>query len=581
MNRVASFRQAPENYHPRFSFVRLSEAGFSYTGESSFVQCQGCGKKVSMDDMVNDGEIISPNDVKFHNSICEFVDKVSAEMENCRGEMMFFPNHTCLQLNVCRGFSHSNGKHHREQQSVTQTSSSSSKTCIYDESQDVDYEIQIKNPQSTQNDMKCSKNPGHFGYFPVSNFKMDHLPGLSRNPYVLKILQLLALMTVKINVKMCNTSGCYHQSGTGFVLLETRESPSNKNVALSACNGTNISCGMCRDNSTSDTDNEVYIITSRRLVTCSPDPGNITVDFCCDELLSGQSTTIEVASILPINNIESILVCRPKDVAFVQKIHHIRSQILELVGNIPDSVKDFLSKKVFLIHHPHGKDKVLSHGDFVQVNYTLIADDKTGTVALHKISRSEPVIADVAGAVKMLMYTADTCHGSTGAPVITFTQRSPRGHFDLDIWMHVGQHKTHGLGCSAMKALEKVDLVTLKNFASQGTAKNDTNETATYKEDAKDSLCKSPLSSQPSYPAFGIYEKRLESFSNWSHQHIHQPEYLARIGFFYAGYSDCVRCFQCGLGLRSWKPGDNVLEEHKRLRGTCPFLQKLLDNVTR
>uniref|UniRef100_A0A2C9LEZ4 Uncharacterized protein n=1 Tax=Biomphalaria glabrata TaxID=6526 RepID=A0A2C9LEZ4_BIOGL len=540
MNRVASFREAPAGYSQQLSFLRLSEAGFCYTGESSLVQCQGCGKKISMNDMVNEGETTSPNDVKFHNSVCNFADKDEVKMEICdnlnlyKGESKSLFNPLVSRTSLCNGFSHSNEKHYTEL-SCSQISTISDEIYVYDDSNDVDYEIATLNQQTEQNDMKCSKNPGHFGYFPVRNLKMDHLPGLSRNPYVLKILQLLALITVKINVKMCNTSGCYHQSGTGFVLLETGESPTNKNVALSACNGTNISCGMCRDNSFSDTDNEVYIITSRRLVTCSPDPGNITVDFCCNELLSGQSITIEVASIHPMtNNNESILVCRPKDVAFVQKIHHIRSQILELVGNIPDYVKDFLSKKVFLIHHPHGKDKVLSHGDFVQVNYTLVADDKTRTLTLHKMSRTESVNAeDLKKARKILMYTADTCLGSTGAPVITFTQRSPSGHFNLDIWMHVGQHKTHGLGCSAMKALEKWDLDTVKNCASQDTSKNATDETASCNEHARDSLHQSPVA--PSYPAFVTKEKRLETFSNWSHQHIHQPEYLASIGFFYAG----------------------------------------------
>ncbi|CAL1536541.1 unnamed protein product [Lymnaea stagnalis] len=76
----------------------------------------------------------------------------------------------------------------------------------------------------------------------------------------------------------------------------------------------------------------------------------------------------------------------------------------------------------------------------------------------------------------------------------------------------------------------------------------------------------------PSYPVFISYNKRLESFTNWQHHHIHQPGYLAQAGFFYAGYSDCVRCFQCGLGLRSWKPGDDVYDQHRKHRPSCPFL---------
>ncbi|KAK0064359.1 baculoviral IAP repeat-containing protein 7, partial [Biomphalaria pfeifferi] len=83
--------------------------------------------------------------------------------------------------------------------------------------------------------------------------------------------------------------------------------------------------------------------------------------------------------------------------------------------------------------------------------------------------------------------------------------------------------------------------------------------------------------SPPSYPAYLSYTKRMESFMAWPAGNIHAPEDLAYNGFFYAGYSDCVRCHQCGLGLKSWKQGDNILDEHKKFRPTCQFLVKLLN----
>uniref|UniRef100_A0A2C9JBD6 RING-type domain-containing protein n=1 Tax=Biomphalaria glabrata TaxID=6526 RepID=A0A2C9JBD6_BIOGL len=83
--------------------------------------------------------------------------------------------------------------------------------------------------------------------------------------------------------------------------------------------------------------------------------------------------------------------------------------------------------------------------------------------------------------------------------------------------------------------------------------------------------------SPPSYPAYLSYTKRMESFMVWPAGNIHAPEDLAYNGFFYAGYSDCVRCHQCGLGLKSWRQGDNILDEHKKFRPTCQFLVKLLN----
>ncbi|XP_076445439.1 uncharacterized protein LOC143283165 isoform X2 [Babylonia areolata] len=49
-------------------------------------------------------------------------------------------------------------------------------------------------------------------------------------------------------------------------------------------------------------------------------------------------------------------------------------------------------------------------------------------------------------------------------------------------------------------------------------------------------------------------------------------EVMVSLGFFYAGYADCVRCFYCGVGLKSWAPSDDPLAEHVRWRPDCRFL---------
>ncbi|KAH9504922.1 Baculoviral IAP repeat-containing protein 7-B [Bulinus truncatus] len=84
-----------------------------------------------------------------------------------------------------------------------------------------------------------------------------------------------------------------------------------------------------------------------------------------------------------------------------------------------------------------------------------------------------------------------------------------------------------------------------------------------------------PMLQHPSYPTYITLAKRLESFTNYPASSSQTPEVLAQHGFFYAGYSDCVRCHQCGLGLKSWKHGDDVMTEHKRFRPSCPFLLQI------
>ncbi|KAH9525183.1 hypothetical protein Btru_000557 [Bulinus truncatus] len=83
-----------------------------------------------------------------------------------------------------------------------------------------------------------------------------------------------------------------------------------------------------------------------------------------------------------------------------------------------------------------------------------------------------------------------------------------------------------------------------------------------------------PGSSTSNNETYYSFKKRLESLPKWSFTHT--PEVMAMAGFFNAGYADCVRCFQRGLGLRSWKVGDEIYTEHSRYRPTCPFLQSVL-----
>ncbi|XP_067676442.1 baculoviral IAP repeat-containing protein 7-like [Haliotis asinina] len=75
------------------------------------------------------------------------------------------------------------------------------------------------------------------------------------------------------------------------------------------------------------------------------------------------------------------------------------------------------------------------------------------------------------------------------------------------------------------------------------------------------------------HPHYSNSGHRLESFRFWPEGHTHSPEDLVGAGFFYAGYSDCVRCFVCGLGLRTWEEGDDPWVEHVRWRSSCAYVE--------
>lgn len=66
-------------------------------------------------------------------------------------------------------------------------------------------------------------------------------------------------------------------------------------------------------------------------------------------------------------------------------------------------------------------------------------------------------------------------------------------------------------------------------------------------------------------------KNRLETFKNWSVEFV-DPEILAKIGFFYTGRKDEVKCNFCKTLVCDWKDGDDEILEHFRLSQDCELL---------
>lgn len=67
---------------------------------------------------------------------------------------------------------------------------------------------------------------------------------------------------------------------------------------------------------------------------------------------------------------------------------------------------------------------------------------------------------------------------------------------------------------------------------------------------------------------------RLMTFdANWPHDFI-SPRILAKVGFYYTGPHDQVRCQFCRVTIRCWEFGDNEVNEHLRWSPRCPLLQR-------
>lgn len=67
---------------------------------------------------------------------------------------------------------------------------------------------------------------------------------------------------------------------------------------------------------------------------------------------------------------------------------------------------------------------------------------------------------------------------------------------------------------------------------------------------------------------------RLNTFNQWPHAFI-SPRILAKIGFFYVGPYDQVKCYFCNVQVNSWEIGDVEMEEHFKWSKNCPIINEL------
>jgi hypothetical protein len=67
---------------------------------------------------------------------------------------------------------------------------------------------------------------------------------------------------------------------------------------------------------------------------------------------------------------------------------------------------------------------------------------------------------------------------------------------------------------------------------------------------------------------------RLSTFRSWktNTECNVSPAILAKVGFYYTGKGDKVRCDACGLEIDSWKPGMDPKQEHIERSSECPFV---------
>lgn len=215
--------------------------------------------------------------------------------------------------------------------------------------------------------MDCKKNPGHFAYFPTGSLTLEQIPSNTRSPEVLRFLRLAANLTVRIIVSFVSNLRPPNEKdipryGSGFVCGVSLLEPENgkkkpiKHLFKKHKPGT------------------VYIQTNRHLVLDSDEAANTKVEFFYDKPDSKEAVSVKVKSILfsktQGDNVV-VLACRPKESSLVQQLYRMRQEMAAVADSLPNRAKECMTKKLFIISHPHGGQKVLSYGDSVLVKYEI------------------------------------------------------------------------------------------------------------------------------------------------------------------------------------------------------------------
>ncbi|MDP0589516.1 MAG: RING-HC finger protein [Candidatus Endonucleobacter bathymodioli] len=74
------------------------------------------------------------------------------------------------------------------------------------------------------------------------------------------------------------------------------------------------------------------------------------------------------------------------------------------------------------------------------------------------------------------------------------------------------------------------------------------------------------------YPAYRDPLTRIDTYASWPTHITQTPIALAEAGFFFTGTDDHVRCYCCGIGLKSWDTEDDPWVEHAHWSPKCTYI---------
>ncbi|GFO25020.1 hypothetical protein PoB_005152500 [Plakobranchus ocellatus] len=243
----------------------------------------------------------------------------------------------------------------------------------------------------------CLKNPGHTNFISARELKLDHFPEWCRHPSVLENVKTIAALTVRLRVFY---TSCERPDGYSFSQHRGSDVLHTGTAwiwVVHHCNGS-CQCSECASSSSPHQEwFKLYLETACHVVYNTEEAKCTKVDIFYDDekaMVEGRARTLDGMELIRKNEVKDncILLCATHDETLAK---HLSAQTLKIENKYPSSkfwrvwFRTKWQRLCVVVSHPHGQPKQMTIGDAGK----LLTEEH-------------------------FTYTADTCPGSSDAPVI-------------------------------------------------------------------------------------------------------------------------------------------------------------------
>lgn len=257
---------------------------------------------------------------------------------------------------------------------------------------------------------ECWKNPNHVTFTSAQEFDFSHLPPEYREVTVMDFIKAVSALTVRLRVDLVS-----RKRPKGFAFAENRGSRV-PHVGSGLVQKVSVGDGPCpcRKCSTSPVKEwfEIRVGSACHVIYDTEEAQCTKVDFFYDDKDSkreGKMTSLWGAELCRRDKRSDscVFTCITHDQEFYKLLGDLLCRLKTTQKSLP--VQDSSDGLILVVSHPHGQPKKITVGKLVE----------------YKVNWAEPRANALTW---FLFYNADTCAGSSGAPVFDISSPSNNAH---------------------------------------------------------------------------------------------------------------------------------------------------------